>query len=205
LSATESPSGRGLTRAEVFALGTVALLVVMTLGPLLLGADRKARQANTLTRCQENLRQLGAALRAYGEDWKALPVSAQLSGPQPELVGALGRGYVADPRVFFCPADAPPSPVPDAKDAQWRSSTIGYFYFSAEAVGPDARLSKFLQVEEMWPRRLAPTMPADTWVMSDIWYSGVPTTHAEYKKGVNFLMLDGRVDFVSEGIRTVFH
>jgi prepilin-type processing-associated H-X9-DG protein len=41
--------------------------------------------------------------------------------------------------------------------------------------------------------------------MSDVWVSVVPTAHAGYRKGVNYLMLDGSVDFVSQSPRQAFH
>ncbi len=48
-------------------------------------------------------------------------------------------------------------------------------------------------------------MDPKTWVMSDIWVSSLPTSHPGFKKGVNYLMLDGSVGFVGESPRQQFH
>ena len=61
----------------------------------------------------------------------------------------------------------------------------GYYYYSALAASTDATLSKFLRSGVTWPRQLSTSMDPKTWVMSDVWISGVPTAHAGYRKGVN--------------------
>ena len=48
-------------------------------------------------------------------------------------------------------------------------------------------------------------MEPDKWVMSDAWVSVEPTRHAGYRKGVNYLRLDGSVDFAGESPRQAFH
>jgi prepilin-type processing-associated H-X9-DG protein len=47
-------------------------------------------------------------------------------------------------------------------------------------------------------------MDPKTWIMSDIWNSAVPTAHPGFRKGVNYLMLDGSVDFLSQSPRHSF-
>ena len=49
------------------------------------------------------------------------------------------------------------------------------------------------------------SMDPKTWVMSDVWYSGEETAHSGYRKGLNYLMLDGSVDFIEQSPRLAFH
>jgi hypothetical protein len=188
----------------VFALATVAVLAGAMIVPRLVGTDQKTRQASNLAKCQENLRRAGVGFLAYLQDYQSLPVSGAMIGPHVAMVQAVGGRYVPDFHFFYCPAEEPAEASTPALETRWSKGDIGYFYYSAQTSGGDERLSKFLLVDSLWPRRLTKDMPADTWVMSDQWFSAVPTAHQEYKKGVNYLTLDGGVDFVSESIRTVF-
>ena len=98
-----------------------------------------------------------------------------------------------------------PSPSLSYSDANFKSGIIGYFYYSAARASEDQDLSRFLLTGISWPRELNTHLDPRSWVMSDIWVSGDPTAHAGYRKGVNYLMLDGAVGFVSESPRQAFH
>ena len=90
-------------------------------------------------------------------------------------------------------------------EANFASGIIGYYYYGALDAGPNRSVSKFLRSGVSWPRKLNMSMDPKTWVMSDIWISGVPTAHSGYRKGVNYLMLDGSVSFISGSPRQEFH
>ena len=55
-----------------------------------------------------------------------------------------------------------------------------------------------------WPRLLKDTMAGNKWVFSDSWFSGKATAHRWYKKGVNYVTLDGSVQMVKKGPRSEF-
>jgi prepilin-type processing-associated H-X9-DG protein len=48
-------------------------------------------------------------------------------------------------------------------------------------------------------------MDPRSWVMSDMWVSGISTAHVGFKKGLNYLMLDGSVGFLTDSPRRGFH
>jgi hypothetical protein len=182
----------------------VATVLAIALVPLLLPAARRARQEDVLTQCKDHLRALGTGLRAYaGDHHQALPLSHTLENPQLELVQCLSPQYLGDSKTFYCPAQQ--QPALSYSEQNLKAGNIGYFYYSASETPDDQRLSKFLLTGVSWPRELKTGMNAKTWVMSDAWFSGEPTAHAGYKKGVNYLMLDGAVGFVSESPRQAFH
>jgi hypothetical protein len=90
-------------------------------------------------------------------------------------------------------------------EEHFKAGTIGYFYYSALQASDDEQLSRFLREGVTWPRMLNAVADPKSWVMSDIWVSGEPTAHGSYRKGVNYLMLNGAVDFVGESPRQAFH
>ena len=119
------------------------------------------------------------------------------------IQGVVAGKYVSDPRVFFCPSET--RAELSFSKAHIQSGVIGYFYYGAQRASGNEKLSKFLLTGVVWPRELNTDMDGQSWVMSDIWMSGDSTAHAAYRKGVNFLMLDGSVGFVGESPRQAFH
>jgi hypothetical protein len=194
---------RGFTKAGLLAIVAVFSVAGAALIPALAPGGKKASQQSDLVRCRENLRQIGAALLMYaGDNGGALPMASAIDGPHGALVHALSPRYIGDAQRFYCPGET---------NAEWMYSernfnggAIGYFYYGAAAAGTNENLSRFLLTEMTWPRELNTKMDGRMWVMSDRWFSGVPTSHAEYRKGVNYLMLDGGVDFVAESPRQAF-
>ena len=73
---------------------------------------------------------------------------------------------------------------------------IAYFYFSCRWATSDVNISGFLRYDVSWPRELTRQMPPDTWIVSDRWFRGRRTTHPEFRKGVNYLTLNGDVGMV---------
>ncbi len=131
-------------------------------------------------------------------------MSPTLENPHLELVQRLVPDANASAaKNFYCPSLT--SATMTFTPQNFRAGNIGYYYYCAESASENPDLSKFLRTGMDWPRKLNISMPPETWVMSDVWFSGVPTSHAGYRKGLNYLMLDGSVGFVSESPRQAFH
>ena len=191
----------GITKAEIVAIIAALALLSAMLIPALVPRDRE--KAN-LAACRENLRSIGIALAAYTQNNAGkLPVSLTVDGPHPELTGVIIPKYAADPRIFYCPGET--LPERSYSEQNFRSGVIGYFYYSASQPSTNEKLSNFLITGITWPRELDATKDKQSWVMSDLWFSGQPTAHAGSRRGVNYLMLDGSVDFISESLRQAFH
>jgi prepilin-type processing-associated H-X9-DG protein len=202
ITVTLFPTSRsGFSYVHLLVLIAIVALVVALLIP---SVERLREEAN-LARCKDNLRQIGSALILYAHaNGGDLPVSPTVENPHIELISSLAAGqFIGDPRNYYCPSEHRPGL--SFSDQNFRSGIIGYYYYSASSVSTDPALSKFLRGGVTWPRLLNTTMNPKTWVMSDIWVSALPTSHAGYKKGVNYLMLDGSVGFVSESPRQQFH
>ena len=183
---------------HVVVLLAVAAFAVAYLIPVI----ERAREVSRLALCKDNLRKVGQALLLYAEENGGnLPVSPTVENPHAELISALTADhFVGNPRTYYCPSLRDPI----FSDQTFNSGIIGYYYYSASVAGNPA-LSKFLRGGITWPRKLNTSMAPKSWVMSDMWVSGVPTAHPGYRKGVNYLMLDGSVDFVGESPRQQFH
>lgn len=182
-------------------LVAICVVVIAFLVPL----AHRSRDKDTLARCKDHLRAIGVSLRQYAADsGGALPVSPTVQNPHLALVQSLKQtGHAPDGSIFYCPAETKPDL--QYSPEHFTAGVIGYYYYSAAEPSSDASLSKFLRAGLTWPRELNTTMPPNTWLMSDIWLSGVPTAHSAYHKGINYLKLDGSVDFVSESPRKEFH
>jgi len=192
------PARGGVTLVELL----VVLAIIAIMAALLLPAGHSAIEEARRVECQNNLRQVGLATLLYAKDHDgALPMSSVLDGPHPALVAAL-KDYIGNPGVYFCPAEASPDRVftPENVDA----GRIGYFYYSCAKATPNGDVSTFLRWNVKWPRPVIRGMNAHTWVASDAWFSGLPTAHSSYKKGVNYVTLGGDVQFVEESPREAF-
>jgi prepilin-type N-terminal cleavage/methylation domain-containing protein len=89
---------RGYTLMEL----VIVVAIISILAGLLLAAWGPAREQANQATCINNLRQLGAALAMYMQDWPAPnPV-----GSLPRLPGYLYPSYVTNPQVFICPDDS---------------------------------------------------------------------------------------------------
>jgi len=183
----------------------VLIAIIALLIALLLPTIQRMREQANLALCRDNLRKIGSALILYAHaNAGEFPVSPTVENPHAELINSLAAaGLTGDPKNYYCPSQK--NPALCFSDQNFKSGTIGYYYYSALSVSADPALSKFLRGGVTWPRKLNTAMNPKTWVMSDIWVSAVPTAHAGYKKGVNYLMLDGSVGFVSESPRQQFH
>ncbi|HUB24861.1 MAG TPA: hypothetical protein VL992_05475 [Tepidisphaeraceae bacterium] len=187
----------------VHLLVIVALIALAT--ALALPAIERARDKANLLLCRDHLRQIGVDLAQYAKlNRGCYPAGQTIDGPQVQLVKSLAAaGLIGDPRDFYCPAQRQPDRCYSQEN--FNAGVIGYYYFSALAAGKDSDLSQFLRSGALWPRKIVAKMDPGTWVMSDLWVSGAETAHRGYRKGVNYLLLDGSVNFIGQSPRQAFH
>jgi prepilin-type processing-associated H-X9-DG protein len=192
---------RGFRFAQFFVLFAIVALGIAYLIPVI----QRVREQSNLARCKDNLRKAGASLLLYAHaNGSDLPVSPTVENPHLELTTSLMASQSkADPGDFYCPSLRDPAVT--FSEQHFKAGIIGYYYYGAMAASTDPGLSRFLRGGVTWPRKLNTSMDGKTWVMSDIWMSGLETAHPGFRKGVNYLMLDGSVDFVGESPRQQFH
>ena len=191
-----------LAFALVELLVVVALIVLVV--SLVIPALGRARdQANVVT-CRANLRTLALGCLAYASEHDSvLPTDSKVDNPHTGLINMLNTGtYVDAAESYYCPSEA----KPELRYSQenFEAGNISYFYYSFTERPTSRYLSNFLRKTIEWPRILKDTMPADTWVASDSWFSNSATAHRYYKKGVNYVTLGTTVDMVRESPRTEF-
>ena len=202
------------------------LLVTIALISLLLAivipALGRARDRTNLTICKTRLRNVCIGSLMYAHDNQSrLPVDDMLGpsythglngqwiyNPHTPVIDALGRGqYLEQPENYYCPSQQDPDH--SYSDENVAAGHIGYFYFSVENSPMfNGALSTFLRWPEMgvieYPRRLRDSMAPQTWVVSDMWFGGQPTSHRWYKKGINYAMLDSSVQMIHNQPRQAF-
>ena len=199
---TATPADRGGRRAFTLAELLVTVAILALLISLLVPYAGRAMEKARLTACRKHLRNVSVGLAAYLDDHDdALPVAEQLDNPHADLLGSLCGPYVAG-EDFYCPSQTDPRLCysQDNLDA----CSIGYFYYSCRRASRNRGVSTFLRWEVCWPREMNSNMDPGLWVMSDCWFSGEPTAHRWYKKGVNYLTLGGEVLMVTESPRQAF-
>jgi prepilin-type N-terminal cleavage/methylation domain-containing protein len=182
----------GFSLVELLIVVAVIGLLVALLGPAL----GRSRDQTKLVLCQGHLRNIGSGTLLYAQANNTfLPVDEKLDNPHTGLINALStKNYVTGPQNYFCPSMTDPNLC--FSDANFTAGNISYFYFSCNLATNNRDVSTFLRWTIKWPRLLHDYMDSDTWVASDIWFSGVPTSHSYYKKLVNYATLDGSVQMV---------
>ena len=203
-----SDSFKGQYKSGTSAFSVVELLVVIALIVLVVSLvipvlGRARDQANVVV-CRANLRSLALGCLAYaGEHDSFLPTGATVNNPHSDLIDMLGAGsYVEIGETYYCPSEA--RPELRWSEQNFKAGNISYFYYSFTERPTDRHLSNFLRKTVQWPRILKTTMPADTWVASDSWFSNSPTAHQYYKKGVNYITLSATAEMVKESPRGEF-
>jgi prepilin-type N-terminal cleavage/methylation domain-containing protein len=95
---------KGLSLVELLVvIGIIAILVAL-LTPALVNARRQAN----MVACQSNLRQIGAALLMYGNNWHGSIYPPDLGGdapPERRWPVFVFKPAVWNPRVMLCPSD----------------------------------------------------------------------------------------------------
>jgi type II secretory pathway pseudopilin PulG len=201
-----SDSSKKRYNSEASAFSLVELLVVIAIivlvVSLVLPALGRARDQANVVVCRANLRSIVLASLAYASEHDSvLPTGATLNNPHADLIGMLGS-YVDSRETYYCPSEA--RPELRWSEQNFEAGNISYFYYSFTERPTDRHLSNFLRKTVRWPRILKTTMPANTWVASDSWFSNAPTAHQYYKKGVNYVTLGATAEMVKESPRGEF-
>ena len=181
----------------------VVALVVLVISIAIPAVGRARDQANVIA-CRANLRSLVLACLVYaGENDSFLPTEATLDNPHTSLIRMLSKGGCVGPmEIYYCPSEDRPELRRSREN--FAAGNIGYFYYSFTERPTSRYLSNFLRKTIQWPRVLRTTMPGDTWLASDSWFSNVPTAHRYFKKGVNYVTLGGTAGMVQESPREQF-
>jgi len=190
----------GWTLVEMLvAVATVGLLLSIVVPAL-----GRARDNANLILCRTHLRDLMVSCQMYADDndsW--LPAEERLDNPHADLIRVLsGTNHGAAVQDFYCPSEHRPELALSSQNID--QGNISYFYYSFSERPANRLLSNFLLKSVAWPRLLKTTMASDTWVLSDSWFSNLPTAHRWYPKGVNYVVLDGSVSMVAESPRSRF-
>ena len=190
----------GLTIVEMLvAVATVGLMLSIAIPAL-----GRARDNTNLVLCRTHLRNLMMSCQMYADDSDSwLPVEERLDNPHQGLIRLLsGTNRGAAVQDFYCPSERRPELSLSVQNAE--EGNISYFYYSFSERPANRLLSNFLLKSVPWPRRLKTTMAPDTWVLSDSWFSNMPTAHRWYPKGVNYVVLDGSVSMARQSPRSHF-
>ncbi len=199
-TSNRKPTVSGWTLVEMLvAVATVGLLL-----SIVVPVFGRARDNANLVLCRTHLRDLMVSCQMYADDndsW--LPAEERLDNPHASLIRVLsGTNRGAAVQDFYCPSEHRPELALSAENIE--QGNISYFYYSFSERPANRLLSNFLLKSVAWPRLLKTTMAPDTWVLSDSWFSNLPTAHRWYPKGVNYVVLDGSVSMVAQGPRSRF-
>jgi prepilin-type N-terminal cleavage/methylation domain-containing protein len=207
------PRERQSSCARAFGFTLVELLVVvavigLTLSILVPSLGRTRDQAKLII-CRTHLRNVCVAALLYGDDNNgALPVDTMI-GPGYEdvtnvhtaLFAALD-GYLEGLENYYCPSET----RPELRYSQlnFDAGVMGYFYFSCDRASGNRDISVFLRWDVGWPRHVRTSMHPRTWVISDSWFRGRPTSHRWFHRGVNYATLDTSVQMLHTAPREKF-
>ena len=164
----------------------------------------RARDQSNLIICKGRLRNLVMGCLMYsGENDSQLPLDKNMDNPHMGLINMLSEGnYIDSMECYYCPSATDEDICFSPEN--YEIGNISYFYFSFTERPANRYLSNFFLKSMPWPHKLNDTMPPDTWLFCDSWFSNIPTAHRWYKKGVNYAVLDGSVQMVKESPRREF-
>jgi prepilin-type N-terminal cleavage/methylation domain-containing protein/prepilin-type processing-associated H-X9-DG protein len=174
----------------------VVIAIIAILAAMLFPVFAKARESARRSSCVSNLRQLGLATLAYGQDYdEQLPFNATQGNPMWPVVNAL-TPYVGNHQIFYCPSIGVftgTDPTLASSDANFQAGNVGYYYWSSLAF--HAHTGPFLDRHR--PRILSLTSDSSLWMWSDVfgayfWGQGLPFLHQMPKWSLtNVVFMDG--------------
>lgn len=190
----------GFTLVELLVIiGIISFLL-----SLLVPALGRARDQSDLIICKERLRSLALGCLMYaGDNNSMLPLDKKLDNPHTGLINMLSsRNYIESMESYYCPSEKRSELC--LSEENYEKGNISYFYYSFTDRPCNRYLSNFFLKNLPWPRVLVDAMKPDKWVLSDSWFSNMPTSHRWYEKGVNYVTLDGSVHMVKKSPREEF-
>jgi len=164
----------------------------------------RARDQSNLIICKSRLRNLVMGCLMYSDENDSMfPLDKKLDNPHIDLIKMLSKGgYIDSMECYFCPSATDEDSCFSPQN--YEEGNISYFYFSFTDRPANRYLSNFFLKSLPWPRILTNIMSPNTWVLSDNYFSNMPTAHRWYKKGVNYATLDSSVQMVKESPRREF-
>lgn len=207
------PRQRPSSWARFFGLTLVELLVVVAVVGLMLSilvpSLGRTRDQAKLIICRTHLRNVCMAALLYADDNNgALPVDTMIgpdyehvTNPHTALFTALD-GYLGGPDNYYCPSERRPDMRYSRQN--YDAGVMGYFYLSCNRASDNRDISVFLRWDVGWPRHLRTHMHPQTWVISDSWFRGRPTSHRWFHRGVNYATLDTSVQMLHTAPREKF-
>lgn len=182
----------------------VTIAVIGFLLSILVPALGRARDQTNLIVCRAHLRSLIVGCLIYaGENNSLLPVDKKVDNPHTGLINMLSSiNYGEAMENYYCPSEKTDA-LRLCKE-NFEQGNISYFYYSFTQRPANRYLSNFLLKNLSWPRIIRDTMHPQTWILSDSWFSNMPTAHRWYKKGVNYATVNGSVQMVKRSPRDKF-
>jgi prepilin-type N-terminal cleavage/methylation domain-containing protein len=182
----------------------ITIGIISFLLSIIIPALGRARDQSNLIVCRSRQRNLVIGCLMYsGEHDSRLPFDKKMDNPHIGLINMLSKNdYISSMECYFCPSNT--SEDGCFSPQNYEGGNISYFYFSFNDRPANRYLSNFFLKSLPWPRVLRDTMTPNMWVLSDSWFSNMPTAHRWYKKGVNYTTLDSSVQMVKESPRDVF-
>jgi prepilin-type N-terminal cleavage/methylation domain-containing protein len=197
----------GFTLIELLVVIAIIAILAAILFPVFAKAREKARESS----CLSNLRQLGAALHMYAQDYDEwFPISRFSGNPHPELTQGLFP-YLSNRQVLYCPSSnacesgaqstayqGPADSIVDT-DTNWAAGRISYKYYSFAFPDPWAK--------EFAPRILGECCDSQCWLMSDWFRKQCPVWPHQRQKsgGILVLFLDSHVKFIAGAPSNSYH
>lgn len=177
-----APGGRrhtvgGFTLIELLVVTSIISILAGMLLPGLAGARERARRVA----CLNNLRQIGAGLQMYAQDYDERFPRMQAVNPQPsarECLGFLYDRYVSDMALWVCPSD----------DVDKAKAAVPTDYESGTpCVIPAANCSYGYDPDH------GPTHKPDVAIASDLWTDAGDPAYNHDGDGQNVLYIGGNV------------
>lgn len=134
--------GKGFTLIELL----VVIAIIAILASILFPVFTRARENGKMVKCAHNLREIGLAMRFYGNDWNGrFPTAYEWSSGHPLLFEALNP-YVKNNQIFRCPSDSGEMiTVTGTRIPYWKSYGTSYGWPGQNYIGVRPYLSGLSQ------------------------------------------------------------
>lgn len=176
----------------------VVIAIIGILAGILMPALTASRERARITTCKSNLRQLMLAVHMYASGYdEFLPVDDYPHNSHRLLMDYLDP-YCGDHKIYYCP-----SAVGELAYCRENveAGNISYAYFCySDYVKRNDIVKWLIEGSCILTERSDPKV----WVFSDYLWRDLPGNHSTYKKGINFVRLDGSTGFIVEQPRKYY-